>query len=87
VGDSDRKIAGLSRTFARPATARIVNHVAMTGPNRRPTASVPKRWIANSAVSTVSVIGSTSDFSPGAATFSPSTAESTEIAGVIIPSP
>ena len=65
----------------------MANHSAITGPNRRPTAPVPKRWMANSTVSTPSVIGSTIESSPGAATPRPSTAESTEIAGVIMPSP
>jgi hypothetical protein len=41
----------------------------------------------NSAVSTATVIGITSSSMLGAATFSPSTADSTEIAGVITPSP
>ena len=70
-----------------PATARIANHTPMIGPKRRPTAPVPKRWIANSTVRMTSVIGTTSDLSAGAATSRPSTAESTEMAGVIIPSP
>jgi hypothetical protein len=74
-------------TSVRPPTARTVNHNAITGPNSRPTASVPKRWIANSPVNTASAIGTTSDSSAGVATLSPSTADSTEIAGVIIPSP
>ena len=64
-----------------------MNHTAITGPNRLPTTPVPKRWIANSAVSTAIVIGSTSDARLGTATFSPSTADSTEIAGVIMLSP
>ena len=70
----------------RPS-ARTVNHTPMIGPNARPTAPVPKRWIANSTVRMTSVIGTTRFFSDGAATSRPSTAESTEIAGVIIPSP
>ena len=48
---------------------------------------VPKRWIENSTTSTAIVTGSTSDARLGTATFTPSTAERTEIAGVIIPSP
>ena len=57
------------------------------GPNTRPTFSVPKRWAANTHSSTAMVIGSTNGLSPGAATSSPSTAPSTEMAGVITPSP
>jgi hypothetical protein len=48
---------------------------------------VPKRWIANSALSTATAIGSTIECRLGTATLTPSTAESTEIAGVIAPSP
>ena len=43
--------------------------------------------MTNSTVMIMSVIGTTIDSSDGAATSSPSTAESTEIAGVIMPSP
>ena len=70
-----------------PITASTVNHTAITGPNSLPTTPVPKRWIANSAVSTAIAIGSTSEARLGTATFRPSTAESTEIAGVIMLSP
>ncbi len=59
----------------------------MTGPNSRPTAPVPKRWMTNNAVRIVSAIGTTSESSDGETTSSPSTADSTEIAGVIMPSP
>ena len=48
---------------------------------------MPKRWIANSTQSTATVIGTTSEPRLGTATLSPATAESTEIAGVITPSP
>jgi len=64
-----------------------VNHTTITGPNSRPTAPVPKRWMRNSTVMIAIVISTTNDSSAGAATFRPSTADSTEIAGVIIPSP
>jgi hypothetical protein len=63
------------------------NQATITGPNSRPTAAVPQRWIPNSTVSTPSAIGTTRCARLGVATFRPSTAESTEIAGVIIPSP
>ena len=63
------------------------NHTPMIGPNARPTAPVPKRWIANSIVRMTRVIGTTRCSREGAATFRPSTADRTEIAGVIIPSP
>ena len=65
------------------------NHSSITGPNSQPTAPVPNRCAANSATRITSAIGSISPlgFNPGVATFSPSTADVTEIAGVIIPSP
>ncbi len=59
----------------------------MIGPKKPPTAPVPKRWTANSPVSTISVIGTTRSSRSGETTSRPSTADSTEIAGVIIPSP
>ena len=74
-------------TLARPEAARMTNHTAMNGPNRRARACVPNRWPANSTVSRVSVTGSTNDFSPGCAAPSPSTDAITLIAGVIVPSP
>ena len=78
---------GCCATEAAPATARIVNQTTITGPNSRPTAPVPKRWIANSTVMITSVISTTIESRLGETTFRPSTADSTEIAGVIIPSP
>ena len=41
------------------------NQTPMTGPNSRPTAPVPKRWIANRPVRIASVIGTTSESSDG----------------------
>ena len=64
-----------------------MNHTSITGPNSLPTTPVPKRWMKNSPVSTAIAIGSTSEDRLGTATFRPSTAESTEIAGVIMLSP
>jgi hypothetical protein len=57
------------------------------GPNDTPTFAVPWRWIANSAIRIPIVIGTTYGLNAGVATSSPSTAERTEIAGVIAPSP
>ena len=64
-----------------------MNQTAITGPKRRPTTPVPKRWAANSTVRITSATGTTSECSEGATTSIPSTADSTEMAGVIIPSP
>ena len=70
-----------------PRTAIVVNQTIMIGPNMRPTAPVPSRWVANRTTMIVAVIGTTRLSSDGSITFIPSTAESTEIAGVIMLSP
>ncbi|MCY1221822.1 hypothetical protein D9M72_338910 [compost metagenome] len=59
----------------------------MIGPNSLPMVAVPWRWIRNSAARITSVIGITNCDSCGAAISSPSTADSTEIAGVMTASP
>ena len=59
----------------------------MTGPNSAPIRLVPNRCATNSTVRIVTEIGTTRWESPGAATLSPSTADSTEMAGVITESP
>ena len=59
----------------------------MTGPKNSPTRDVPPRWIVNNAMMIAIEIGSTSLLSPGAAIDKPSTADSTETAGVIMLSP
>ena len=64
------------------------NQTTITGPNSRPTAAVPKRWIRNR---TTRIDGGDRhdqvSRATGRTTFTPSTAESTEIAGVIMLSP
>ena len=70
-----------------PSAARTVNHTAMTGPNTRPTAPVPSRWAMNRPTMITTVMGMTRPDTDGAATLTPSTAESTEMAGVIMLSP
>ena len=62
------------------------NHTAVIGPNHTPMRAVPPRWMRNSASRMPTVIGSTSGASCGAATSRPSTALSTEMAGVSTPS-
>src|SRR5580658_5024368 len=86
-GDTASSTSGRSTICMTPSTARTTNHSAMTGPNTRPTLWVPRYCIANSAIITTMLIGSTYSFNVGAATCNPSTAESTEIAGVMMPSP
>ena len=70
-----------------PSTAITVNQKHMTGPNRRPTAPVPSRWARNSTTMIATVMGMTRSDTDGAATSTPSTADSTEMAGVIMLSP
>ena len=55
----------------------------MIGPNSRPTRSVPRRWIANSTTTMSSVTGTTARVMSGSSSSRPSTAPSTEIAGVM----
>ena len=63
------------------------NQTIITGPNSRPTAAVPKRCTENSTTMITAVIGTIRLSSDGSTTLSPSTADSTEIAGVIMLSP
>ena len=70
-----------------PQAASTLNQTNMTGPNSLPTVLVPRFCIENSAMITTTVIGITYGCSDGAAISKPSTADSTEIAGVITPSP
>ena len=55
----------------------------MIGPNMPPTRAVPRRWNMNSAVMITTVTGTTALSNSGFKISRPSTAESTEIAGVI----
>ena len=64
-----------------------MNQITMTGPNSRPMLSVPWRWIRNSPIRITSVTGTMNSPKLGATSLSPSIAESTEIAGVMTPSP
>ena len=80
-------ISGDWARLTAPSTAIVANHTTITGPNSRPTAPVPKRWMANRPIKIATEIGTTAESSPGLTNSMPSTAESTLIAGVIIPSP
>ncbi len=65
-----------------------VNHTTMTRPKTAPTRAVPRRWNMNSATRMrLDRMGTTQSGSCGAATPMPSTAPSTEMAGVMTPSP
>ena len=70
-----------------PSTASAPNHNSMTGPNSLPMLPVPWRWMKNNPVSTPMVIGMMKRSNAGVATLRPSTADSTEMAGVISASP
>ena len=63
------------------------NQTPVIGPNTAPTRAVPRRWKAKSARMIPNATGTTQWDSAGVATARPSTAPSTEIAGVMMPSP
>ena len=65
----------------------VVNQTSMTGPNTRPTAPLPRRCMAKRSTMIVTVIGTTYESIDDSIVLVPSTAESTEIAGVIMLSP
>ena len=70
-----------------PKIPMTKNHTIITGPKNRPTVAVPCRCTRNRPVMMTAVSGTTSSARPGSTTLSPSTAESTEMAGVIMLSP
>jgi hypothetical protein len=61
--------------------------VTITGPNKAPTFAVPRAWMANRQIRMTTAIGITQGSKPGCTVVRPSTAESTEMAGVIMLSP
>ena len=70
-----------------PHAPIATNQAIITGPKNRPTAAVPCRWTENSATMITAVIGTIHSSKSGSMTLRPSTADSTEIAGVIMLSP
>ena len=80
-------MSGCAATSTAPHRPIAANQTAVIGPNSTPTAPVPSRWARNRRISTSSEIGITFEERLGEATFRPSTADMTEIAGVIMPSP
>ena len=70
-----------------PSTVSVANQTTITGPNILPTRSVPRRWTANRPVRITSVSGMIQAWSRGVTTCMPSMADSTEMAGVMTPSP
>ena len=63
------------------------NHSSMTGPKSDPKRPGPQRWITNSPMRMTIVTGRTNESNAGTVTLRPSTADSTEIDGVMRPSP
>ena len=86
-GFSAARTAGFRAIPAAPVAPIARNHTSVIGPNNRPTPATPRFWIENRTSSTTIVAGRTKCARPGATTPSPSTADSTEIAGVSTPSP
>jgi hypothetical protein len=63
------------------------NHTSVIGPKMAPMPAVPRFWTRKSAARIATVTGTTNGSNAGVATCSPSMALSTEIAGVMTPSP
>ena len=78
---------GACTIWTRPNNPRTTNHTPITGPNTRPIPPDPCRWNQNRNTSTVQAIGTTNTSKSGWRARSPSAALTTEIAGVITPSP
>jgi hypothetical protein len=70
-----------------PSAASVRNQSTIIGPKTRPMRAVPRRWNRNRPTSSPTAIGTIHFSNRGVATDRPSTAESTEIAGVIRASP
>ncbi|GFI14476.1 hypothetical protein IMSAGC008_02034 [Muribaculaceae bacterium] len=70
--------------FSTPSTPSIRNHASIKGPKQRPMASVPNRWTTNIIVIVTRVIATTG--AEGLTALSPSIADVTVTAGVMIPS-
>ena len=70
-----------------PSTAMVANQTKVMGPKNLPMPAVPRFCTQNSKNKITSVSGITAFLKAGEMTSRPSTAESTEIAGVMTPSP
>ena len=81
------RIDGSFAISSPPKSAMLPNHSSITGPNTRPIFVVPPRWNRKRMKSTTTLIGTTRCRSAGVATSMPSTAPSTDTAGVMTPSP
>jgi hypothetical protein len=63
------------------------NQTSVVGPKTLPMPAVPRFWTTKSPTRTATVSGRTTGFAADVATSRPSMALSTEIAGVMTPSP
>ena len=80
-------MSGCSSTCFVPMNASTANQISMIGPNSTPIVPVPNRCSANSATRIAIEKGTICAASAGDATCRPDTADTTEIAGVSMPSP
>ena len=87
VGDSAARMPGSAAIPPIPHVPIATNHAIITGPKNRPTTAVPWRCTLNNATVITAVIGTTQSLRSGSMVLSPSTAESIEMAGVIMESP
>ena len=83
TGLSAARIAGFATISTAPATAITMNQRIMIGAKKVATRAVPRDCTANSATRITTVSGSTYGPNAAVATSRPSTAESTDSAGVI----
>ena len=79
--------AGLPTMCGMPSATSTMNHTSVMGPKNLSMPPVPKRCTANSPVMTTRVSGITQACRAGDTTCKPSTADSTDTAGVMTPSP
>ena len=70
-----------------PSTAMVANQIKVMGPKNLPMPAVPRFCTQNKPNKITSVSGMTYFLNVGEMTSRPSTADSTEMAGVITPSP
>ncbi|MEY5060002.1 MAG: hypothetical protein RJA51_1749 [Actinomycetota bacterium] len=80
-------ISGWFTMCESPSSAIVANHTSITGPNTLPTAPVPRFCTMKRPVMMAMAMGTTHDSNDDETFSRPSTAESTEIAGVMTPSP
>jgi len=86
MGLAASSTSGWRTMLTIPSAAIVRNHSTMMGLKKAEILEVPSLWSANSPTSVVTVSGSTQGSKAGDFSWSPSKADSTEIAGVMIPS-